>query len=113
MKEFTCIICPRGCQLKVDDNMNVTGNFCPRGKDYAISEITDPRRTITTTIRVINREDTLVSVKTSAPVPKGMIFKVMEVIDTLSINAPCKIGDIAKANILDLGIDILVTKEIE
>ena len=113
MKEFICIICPRGCQLKVDDNMNVTGNFCPRGKDYAISEITDPRRTITTTIRVINREDTLVSVKTSAPVPKGMIFKVMEVIDTLSINAPCKIGDIAKANILDLGIDILVTKEIE
>ena len=46
MKEFTCIICPRGCLLKVDDNMNVTGNTCPRGKDYAISELTNPVRTI-------------------------------------------------------------------
>ena len=25
MKEFTCIICPRGCSLKVDDNGNVAG----------------------------------------------------------------------------------------
>lgn len=113
MKEFTCIICPRGCQLKIDDNMNVTGNTCPRGKEYAISEVTDPRRTITTTIRVKNREDTLVSVKTSAPVPKGMIFKVMEEIDALSIDAPCKIGQIAKTNILGLNIDILVTKNID
>ena len=113
MKEFTCIICPRGCQLTVDDNSNVTGNFCPRGKEYALSEISDPRRTITTTIRVSNREDTLVSVKTSTPVPKGMIFKVMDEINCLSVNAPCKIGEIAKANILDLGIDILITKNID
>lgn len=113
MKEFTCIICPRGCQLKVDDNLNVTGNTCPRGKEYALSEISDPRRTITTTIRVNNREDTLVSVKTSAPVPKGMIFKVMDAINSLSISAPCKIGQIAQGDILGLGIDILITKNID
>ena len=50
MKEFTCIICPRGCRLSVDDNMNVTGNFCPRGKQYAVSELTNPVRTITSSV---------------------------------------------------------------
>ena len=113
MKEFTCIICPRGCSLKVDDDGNVTGNFCPRGKEYAINEITNPKRTITTTIRVKNRVDTVVSVKTSVGVPKGMIFQVMEIINSLSVDAPTRIGDVALENILGTGADILITKNID
>lgn len=113
MKEFTCIICPRGCRLQVDDNMNVTGNTCPRGKDYAISELTNPVRSITSSIRVRNREDLLVSVKTSGQIPKGKIFEVMEEINKLSVDAPTRIGDVAKENILGLGVDILITKNID
>jgi CxxC motif-containing protein len=113
MKEFTCIICPRGCRLSVDDNMNVTGNTCPRGKQYAISELTNPVRTITSSVRVNNREDLLVSVKTSGPIPKGKIFEVMEEINKLSVAAPTRIGDVVKANILGLGVDILITKNID
>ena len=113
MKEFTCIICPRGCRLKVDDDMNVTGNFCIRGKQYAISELTNPVRTITSSIRVNNREDLLVSVKTSGPIPKGKIFEVMKAIDQLSVSAPTRIGDVVVANILGLGADIVITKNID
>ena len=113
MKEFTCIICPRGCRLSVDDNMNVTGNSCPRGKQYAISELTNPVRTITSSVRVNNREDLLASVKTSGPIPKGKIFEVMEEINKLSVAAPTRIGDVVKANILGLGVDILITKNID
>ena len=113
MKEFTCIICPRGCRLKVDDEMNVTGNTCPRGKQYAISELTNPVRTITSSVRVNNRDDLLVSVKTSGQIPKGKIFDVMEEINKLSVDAPTRIGDVAKENILGLGVDILITKNID
>ena len=113
MKEFTCIICPRGCHLVVDDNMNVTGNTCPRGKEYAISELTNPVRTITSSVRVSNREDLLVSVKTSGSIPKGKIFEVMDEINKLSVEAPTHIGDVVKENILGLGVDILVTKNID
>ena len=113
MKEFTCIICPRGCTLHVDDDMNVTGNTCPRGKEYAISELTNPVRTITSSVRVKNRDDLLCSVKTSGSIPKGKIFEVMEEINKLSVNAPTKIGDVVKHDVLGLGVDILVTKEIE
>ena len=113
MKEFTCIICPRGCHLKVDDEMNVTGNFCIRGKQYAISELTNPVRTITTSIRVNNRDDLLVSVKTSQPIPKSKIFDVMREIDKLSVSAPTKIGDVVVKDILSLGADIVITKNID
>ena len=113
MKDLTCIVCPRGCRLHVDDNMEVTGNACPRGKMYAINELTHPTRTITSSIRVTNRPYTLVSVKTDNPIPKDKIFAVMEEIDKLSIEAPTHIGQIVKANILGLESNIIITKEIE
>ena len=111
-KTFTCIICPRGCTLTIDDDHNVTGNTCPRGKDYAISEVTNPTRSITSSVRVSNRPHTLVSVKTSGQVPKGKIFAVMEEINQISVEAPTHIGQVVKENILGLGVDIVITKEI-
>ena len=113
MKELTCIVCPRGCRLKVDDNMEVTGNACPRGKMYAINELTNPTRTITSSIRVGNRPYTLVSVKTDKPVPKDKMFDVMREIDKLSIEAPTRIGQIVLPNILGTDANIVITKDID
>jgi CxxC motif-containing protein len=112
-KEFVCIVCPRGCHLIVDEIMEVTGNACPRGKVYALSELTNPVRMITSSVRVLNRVDTLVSVKTSAPIPKGKIMEVMDVINALNVEAPTHINQIIKKNVLGLGIDILITKNID
>ena len=82
-KEMICIICPRGCHLVVDEEMNVTGNTCPKGKEYALSELTRPQRIITSTIRVNNRENTVVSVKTDKTIDKSKMFDVMEIINKL------------------------------
>lgn len=112
-KEFVCIVCPRGCHLVVDENMEVTGNACPRGKVYALSELTNPVRMITSSVRVSNRVDTLVSVKTSAPVPKGKIMEVMDIINSLSLEAPTHINQIIKKDVLGLGVDLLITKNID
>lgn len=113
MKELTCIVCPRGCRLKVDDNMVVTGNACPRGEKYAINELTNPTRTITSSIRVNNRPYTLVSVKTDKPVPKDKMFDVMKEIDKLSIDAPTRIGQVVLTNILGTDANIVITKDID
>ena len=36
MKELICIVCPKGCHLKVDENNDykVSGNACERGAEY-------------------------------------------------------------------------------
>ena len=43
IKELTCIRCPIGCSLQVEMNgdevVNVTGNNCPRGAEYARKEL--------------------------------------------------------------------------
>lgn len=113
MKELTCIVCPRGCRLTIDDELNVTGNSCPRGAQYAKDELTNPKRMITSFVRVKNRENTVVSVKTSTSIPKGMIFDVMNEIDKVRVTAPTKIGDIAINNVLNTGADIIITKNIK
>lgn len=113
MKEMTCIICPRGCRLTVSDNNEVTGNSCPRGAKYAIEELTHPMRTLTSSIRVMNKDDLLVSVKTNKPIPKEKMFDLMEFINTLGVNAPCHIGEVVVHNPLGLDCDILITKNIE
>ena len=113
MKELTCIVCPRGCRLKVDDNMEVTGNACPRGQLYAINELTHPTRTITSSVRVSNRPYTLVSVKTDKPVPKDKMFDVMKEIDKLVVKAPTRIGQVVLANVLGTDSNIVITKDID
>ena len=111
-KELTCIVCPRGCRLTIDDNLNVTGNSCPRGAQYAKDEMTNPKRMITSIVRVKNRENLMVSVKTSTSIPKGKIFEVMAEIEKVSVNAPVHIGDIVIKDVLGTGSDIVATKEI-
>ena len=112
-KELTCIVCPRGCRLTIDDNLNVTGNSCPRGAQYAKDEMTNPKRMITSIVRVRNRENCMASVKTTTSVPKRLIFKVLEEIEKVSVEAPTNIGDVVIKNVLDTGSDIIITKKVD
>lgn len=101
--EMICINCPLGCSLTVteeDGNLTVTGNTCKRGEAYAISEVTDPKRTVTSIVRVANRENTFISVKTAAPITKSRMFEAMELIRAASVNAPIHIGDIVIPGLL-------------
>ena len=114
MRNITCIICPRGCGLTVEetaDGLKVLGNVCPRGEKYAIEECTHPTRTVTSFIRVENREDTMVSVKTSAPIPKESMFEAMKMIRGAAAKAPIAIGDILLADVF--GADVIATKNID
>ena len=112
-KELTCIVCPRGCRLTIDDNLNVTGNSCPRGAQYAKDEMTNPKRMITSIVRVKNRENCMASVKTTAAVPKRLIFEVLKEIEKVSVEAPTNIGDVVIKNIFDTGSDIIITKKVD
>lgn len=96
--ELTCIVCPVGCALRVEQNddgevVNLTGNSCPRGAVYGKDEVLHPVRTLTTTVRVSNGER-LLPVKTDRPIPKEKLFEAMEKVNALSVTAPIKIGDI-------------------
>lgn len=113
-KQMICINCPRGCLLEIDtETKEVTGNFCPRGKEYAINEITCPKRTLTSTMKVENGDLEMVSVRSDKPLEKKLLFSAMEVIDSKTIKAPINVGDILIENILNTNVNIIATKEIK
>ncbi len=115
VRELTCIVCPKGCPLKVElENgavVNVTGFTCPRGKQYAIDECTHPMRTITSTVRAENGE--VVPVKTNTTVPKELMFDCMREINRAVVTLPAHIGDVVIANILGTGADVVITANAE
>lgn len=113
-RSITCIVCPKGCVMEADihgDQIKVIGNSCPRGEKHAIDEILHPTRTLTSVIRVSNRTDTMVSVKSAQPVPKDKLFEIMDLIHTTAVRAPIAIGDVLIPDVY--GTQIVATKEIE
>ncbi len=115
--EFICIVCPQGCRLtvtEVDGEYNVSGNACKRGIAYGVNELTAPTRMVTSTVALLNSNNTrLIPVKTSAPIPKDMIFDCMNEINKAKIKAPVKVGDIVIANVLGTDANIVVTKTMD
>ncbi|MBQ8796747.1 MAG: DUF1667 domain-containing protein [Oscillospiraceae bacterium] len=112
-KKITCIICPRGCAMTAQvagETVAVTGNTCPKGEEYAINECLHPVRTVTATVRVANRPNTMVSVKTQTPVPKDQMMDVMALLRQIQVNAPVSIGDVVAENVC--GSRVIITKEI-
>ena len=113
-RNLICIICPRGCSLTAEmtaDGVAITGNSCPMGQEYAINECTNPVRTVTATVRVTNRHNTMVSVKTAMPVAKDQMMDVMQALRETTVQAPVHIGDIILSDIC--GSDIVATKDIQ
>lgn len=112
-RNLICIICPRGCSLTAQvnqDSVKVCGHTCPKGEEYAINECTNPVRTVTATVRVANREDMMVSVKTELPVPKGEMMNIMALLRKTQVNAPVAIGDVVISDVF--GTNIIITKDI-
>ena len=115
-RELTCIVCPMGCRMTVETAedgavLSVTGNTCPRGKQYAIDECTHPMRTVTTTAPTLNGG--VIPVKTDRTIPKELIFACMEAINASTVTLPARIGDIVIENVLDTGANIVVTANME
>lgn len=115
VRELTCIVCPKGCPLKVElENgavVNVTGHTCPRGKQYAINECTHPMRTITSTARTDNGE--VIPVKTSTTIPKELMFDCMAEINRATVKLPAHIGDVVIEKVLGTDADVIVTANMD
>ena len=115
-KEITCIVCPIGCKILVRSEETrldiLKGNKCKKGVEYARNEVFDPRRMLTSSVLVKGGEWSLVSVKSTHPVPKEKIFPILQEIQKTTIKAPVKSRQIIIKNVANTGIDIISTKTV-
>lgn len=112
MTKLICIVCPRGCHLEVDEKLNVTGSFCKRGIEYGKNEVTNPTRTVTSTVKLNSKSLKMLPVRTDKPISKNKIFEVIEVLKKVKVNAPINCGEVILKNILETDVNIVSTRTI-
>ncbi len=115
-RRLTCIICPKGCSLRVRLEAGrvtlVEGNHCKRGVQYAEKEVTNPTRTVTTTIPIRGGCEKILSVKTRTDIPKAKVQACVQALKNVTAEAPVQIGDVILSDVAETGVDIIATKEI-
>jgi len=107
--EFVCIMCPVGCNLKVEkteDKIKVSGNSCPRGAIYGEKEATCPERMVTTIKKYKNGT---ISLKLSNPIAKQNVESCLKEIANCKEPKSINIGDVLIKNVLNSGCDVIVT----
>lgn len=114
-KQFICINCPMGCHLTVslEDGkaVSVSGASCKRGEAYGLQEAVSPMRVLTCLMRPANRKKPL-SVKTSAPVPKELLFRCANEIYRTHPQAPISMGSVVVHDLCGTGVDVLATQNL-
>lgn len=116
-RDFTCIICPNGCEIHVetegDQIRSIEGFHCPKGENYVRQEMTAPMRTISTSVLVEDGVLPLASVRLTNPIPRERIFDAMEEIKNVRVKAPVTMGTVVIKGILGYDSDVIITKNVE
>lgn len=114
MKELYCITCPAGCRLEVTRNgaeITVAGNGCKRGVDFARTELTNPTRSLTTTVRTVFPGVPVLPVRTAGEIPKGKMMDAMRELATVTIQKPVSCGEVVLENLAGSGISVIATSD--
>ncbi|HOU37052.1 MAG TPA: DUF1667 domain-containing protein [Candidatus Omnitrophota bacterium] len=111
-KEMICIECPKGCRMEVyygdGKTVEVNGNMCPRGREYAASEIEDPRRILTSSVLCEGLDLRMLPVRTDKPIPKQALLQAMERIRKIRVKEPVRAGDVIAQDFF--GANLIATR---
>lgn len=116
--KMICIVCPLGCELEAEidsesgEIIDIKGSRCPKGREYAIREITDPRRILMTIVKVRGGRLPVVSVKTAGPIPKGKLLDAAMAVSQIVVDAPVMVGDTVVDNLLGTGVSVIATNNV-
>jgi len=114
MKELYCITCPAGCLLKVvkfdtHHSLSIEGNKCEKGLDFAKTELINPMRTLTTTVRTTFPGMPVLPVRTDGEIPKELIADAMKELKSIVISEKLGCGDTVLENLAGSGIRVIAT----
>jgi CxxC motif-containing protein len=114
---FVCINCPLSCSLELTEEdgqvIEVTGNECKVGKKYAEEEFKDPRRVLTTTVKVRGGLLPLLPVVSESPIPKGLVREAVKALSGLEVEAPVEDGQVVYEDILGTGINVVSSRKLD
>jgi CxxC motif-containing protein len=114
IRNLICIQCPKSCPLTVDFEgchlVKVEGNKCPKGADYAKTEIENPLRILTGTVLTEGLALKMLPVRTDNPIPKARILEAATEIKKIRLTKPINIGEVIVSNFMGLGVNLIGTR---
>ena len=75
-------------------------------------ELTDPRRIVTSLVRVHGGELPVVSVKTAADIPKDKRADCIRVLKKIELQAPVHMGETVVENVCGSGVNVVATRTV-
>ena len=99
-------------KLSGGEVVSVEGNECKRGLEYAKSEVANPIRTFTSTVRVCGASLPVCPVRSRTPLPLSKVFEVTEEVGKLTVDAPVEIGQVIISDVCRTGVDIIASRSL-
>ena len=116
-RKFLCVSCPVGCALTVvldgTKLLEVEGNVCARGVEYAKNEAVNPTRIFTSTVRVRGASLPVCPVRSRKPLPLREVFRVSREVAKLTLDAPLEIGQVIIEDVCGSGVDIVASRTLK
>ena len=131
----TCTLCPKGCQVKIEQSSDptgdetqdwiITGNGCPRGAAFARQEMTDPQRILTTTMKIAGAPEHgtpeheatkhgtpehLIPVRSDGPVPLGEMKEIAEALGKIVLTQGIRRGQILVRDVGSTHVNIIAER---
>lgn len=132
-RAMICIACPIGCELTVTETAPdseaasdtattrdgrrvgyiIRGNRCKRGIAYAVGEMTNPTRILTTTVTLIGRDRKRHSlpVRSYDAIPWGDFPEALAACHDLVVQAPVRMGQILIEDLGGSGIPLVASRD--
>ncbi|MFW6190828.1 MAG: DUF1667 domain-containing protein [Candidatus Bipolaricaulota bacterium] len=116
-KEYTCVACPKGCTVEVefegDEIKDISGYSCAKGEEYVKSEFHDPRRILTTTVKIKGAKYPRIPVRTETGVPKGELDCCLDKLNDVELEAPVGVGDVVIEDVCGTGIPVVTSRSLD
>ncbi|MFP4135977.1 MAG: DUF1667 domain-containing protein [Candidatus Acetothermia bacterium] len=116
-KEYTCVACPKGCTVEVefegDEIKDISGYSCAKGEEYVKSEFHDPRRILTTTVKIKGAKYPRIPVRTETGVPKDELDCCLDKLNDVELEAPVGVGDVVIEDVCGTGIPVVTSRSLD
>ena len=110
-----CIVCPEGCELDIEERngeLLFPSHACRRGREYAQQEIRDPRRVLTTTVRVRGGEIAMLPVRSAEPLRRGDLERAVRELSAVEVEAPVRMGEVVHEDVADSGVAVVACRTV-
>jgi CxxC motif-containing protein len=115
--DLVCINCPLSCSIElIEENgevLEISGADCKVGVKYAEEEFRNPRRMVSTTVKVEGGVLPLLPVASVSPIPKSMVREAVRALAGVVLAAPIADGQVVYRDILGTGVDIVSSRRLE